>query len=156
VRRYLHLCILDLLTRRPFFLRTEKRVSFSLGASQELRIPVSKSEVLETSGNLRIPRIRLVYLQSGTSVPKYSNPICQLTLHCMVAGFQTPTYVGARCWLESCRNQAEPRTAGLVHQGQNNGTRALRKFSDARNITLQCNVIFFIDSNLPHCPKDAN
>jgi hypothetical protein len=39
---------------------------------------------------------------------------------------------------------------------KHNGTRALRKFPDARNITLQCNVIFSIDPNIPHYPKYTN
>jgi hypothetical protein len=97
-----------------------------------------------------------VFKQSGTSVPKYSNPICQLTLHCTVAGCQTPT---CGCQMLAGILSQTSRYLGCwtgLPRSKHNATIAQRKIPHVRNITLQCNVIFFIDSNLPHCPKDAN
>jgi hypothetical protein len=97
-----------------------------------------------------------VFKQIGTFVPKYSSLICQLTLHCMVAGAK-PRHMGARCWPEPVANKPrDPNCWTGPPRSKHNGIRALRKFPDARNITLQCNVIFFINQNLPHCPKYAN
>jgi hypothetical protein len=119
VCRYLNVCILDLLTRRSSFLGTEKQMSFLSWLRKRFASPFkfwSLGDVRKlTNSSYPIG----VFKQSGTSLPKYSNPICQLTLHCMVEGRQTQTHVDAECWFESSRKQADTWGAGLVHQGQN-------------------------------------
>jgi hypothetical protein len=91
VCRYLNLWIPDLLTTRPFLLVTEMRVSLSLEALQALRVPFQNLKSWRRRATYEFSFPIGVFKESGISVPKYSNPSCQLTLHYMVAGCQTPT-----------------------------------------------------------------
>jgi hypothetical protein len=79
-----------------------------------------------------------VFALYGCKMPNSDTCGCQMLAWVLS---QTSRYLG--CWT------GPPRS-------KHNATIAQRKIPHIRNVTLQCNVIFFIHTNLPHYPKDAN